>query len=98
VGDEGGFAPNLRSNIEALDTILEAMNKTGYKIGSEILLGLDAASSEFFKNGKYDLEGEGKKFIPRNSSSTCSPAGRSSTRSSPSRTAWPKAIGTAGSC
>jgi enolase len=64
VGDEGGFAPNLRSNIEALDTILEAVNTTGYKIGSEILLGLDAASSEFFKNGQYDLEGEGKIYTP----------------------------------
>ncbi len=64
VGDEGGFAPNLRSNVEALDTILEAINKTGYKIGSEILLGLDAASSEFFKNGHYDLEGEGKVYTP----------------------------------
>ncbi len=62
VGDEGGFAPNLRSNIEALDTILEAISKTGYKIGSEILLGLDAASSEFYKNGKYDLAGEGKQY------------------------------------
>ncbi|SFS14898.1 enolase [Dyella sp. OK004] len=64
VGDEGGFAPNLRSNIEALDTILEAVNKSGYKIGSEILLGLDVASSEFFKDGKYDLEGEGKVYTP----------------------------------
>jgi enolase len=64
VGDEGGFAPNLRSNIEALDTILEAVNKTGYKVGSEILLGLDVASSEFFKGGKYDLEGEGKVYTP----------------------------------
>ena len=64
VGDEGGFAPNLRSNIEALDTILEAVGKTGYKIGSDILLGLDVASSEFFKDGKYDLEGEGKVFTP----------------------------------
>jgi enolase len=64
VGDEGGFAPNLRSNVEALDTILEAVNKTGFKIGSDILLGLDVASSEFFKNGKYDLEGEGKVYEP----------------------------------
>jgi enolase len=64
VGDEGGFAPNLRSNVEALDTILEAVNKSGFKIGSEILLGLDVASSEFFKNGKYDLEGEGKVYDP----------------------------------
>ena len=64
VGDEGGFAPNLRSNIEALDTIMEAVGKAGYKVGSEILLGLDVASSEFFKNGKYDLEGEGKAYAP----------------------------------
>ena len=64
VGDEGGFAPNLRSNIEALDTILEAVNKSGYKVGSDILLGLDVASSEFFKDGKYDLEGEGKAYTP----------------------------------
>ena len=64
VGDEGGFAPNLRSNIEALDTILEAVNKSGYKVGSDILLGLDVASSEFFKDGKYDLEGEGKVYAP----------------------------------
>ena len=64
VGDEGGFAPNLRSNVEALDTILEAVNTTGFKIGSDILLGLDVASSEFFKNGKYDLEGEGKAYGP----------------------------------
>ena len=62
VGDEGGFAPNLRSNVEALDTILEAIHTTGYKIGGEILLGLDAAASEFYKNGKYDLAGEGKKY------------------------------------
>ncbi|MGE7136319.1 phosphopyruvate hydratase [Luteibacter sp. NPDC031894] len=64
VGDEGGFAPNLKSNVEALDTILEAVEKAGYKIGSDILLGLDVASSEFFKDGKYDLEGEGKVFTP----------------------------------
>ncbi|MBB3226906.1 enolase [Luteibacter sp. Sphag1AF] len=64
VGDEGGFAPNLRSNVEALDTILEAVNLAGYKVGSDILLGLDVASTEFFKDGKYDLEGEGKKYSP----------------------------------
>jgi enolase len=62
VGDEGGFAPNLRSNVEAIDTILEAIGKTGYKVGSEILLGLDAASSEFYRDGKYDLAGEGKQY------------------------------------
>ncbi|HZX80444.1 MAG TPA: phosphopyruvate hydratase [Lysobacter sp.] len=64
VGDEGGFAPDLRSNEEALETILEAIGKAGYKAGEDILLGLDVASSEFFENGKYNLTGEGKRLTP----------------------------------
>src|SRR5690606_37585919 len=62
VGDEGGFAPDLRSNEEALETILEAIGKAGYKAGDDILLGLDVASSEFYENGKYHLTGEGKRL------------------------------------
>ncbi len=62
VGDEGGFAPDFRSNVEALDTILEAIGKAGYKAGEDVLLGLDVASSEFFENGKYHLMGEGKRL------------------------------------
>jgi enolase len=62
VGDEGGFAPDLRSNAEALDTILEAIGKAGYRAGEDVLLGLDVASSEFFENGKYNLTGEGKRL------------------------------------
>ncbi|HEY4555243.1 MAG TPA: phosphopyruvate hydratase [Lysobacter sp.] len=62
VGDEGGFAPDLRSNEEALETILEAIGRAGYKAGEDILLGLDVASSEFFENGKYHLTGEGKRL------------------------------------
>jgi len=62
VGDEGGFAPDLRSNEEALETILEAIGKAGYKAGEDVLLGLDVASSEFFDNGKYHLTGEGKRL------------------------------------
>ncbi|OUM98963.1 MAG: phosphopyruvate hydratase [Paenibacillaceae bacterium ZCTH02-B3] len=62
VGDEGGFAPNLRSNEEAITTILEAIEKAGYKPGSDVYLGLDVASTEFFKDGKYHLEGEGRSF------------------------------------
>ena len=61
VGDEGGFAPNLKSNEEAIQVILEAIEKAGYKPGQEVFLGLDAAASEFFENGVYDLKGEGKK-------------------------------------
>ena len=60
VGDEGGFAPNLKSTETALDFILQAIEAAGYKPGEEIALCLDAASSEFFKDGKYHLEGEGK--------------------------------------
>ncbi len=59
VGDEGGFAPNLKSNEEALSTIIEAIEKAGYKPGDDIMLALDTASSEFYKDGKYDLAGEG---------------------------------------
>jgi enolase len=62
VGDEGGFAPDLRSNAEALDTILEAIGKAGYTAGEDVLLGLDVASSEFYDNGKYNLTGEGKRL------------------------------------
>jgi enolase len=62
VGDEGGFAPNLPSNRAALDTIMEAIGKAGFKAGDDILLGLDVASSEFYKNGVYDLESEGRQF------------------------------------
>jgi enolase len=58
VGDEGGFAPNLKSNEEALEVIMEAVEKAGYKPGSDILLALDVASSELFKDGVYTLENE----------------------------------------
>lgn len=62
VGDEGGFAPNLPSNEAALEVILAAIEKAGYKPGIDISLGLDLASSEFYKNGVYDLASEGKHF------------------------------------
>jgi enolase len=62
VGDEGGFAPDLKSNEEALQTIAEAVEKAGYELGRDIYLGLDVASSEFFANGAYTLESEHRKF------------------------------------
>ncbi len=62
VGDEGGFAPDLRSNVEALDTILEAIGRAGCRAGEDVLLGLDVASSEFHDNGKYHLVGENKRL------------------------------------
>ena len=61
VGDEGGFAPNLKSNEEALEVIMEAIVKAGYKPGEDILLALDVASSELFKDGVYTLENETQK-------------------------------------
>jgi len=62
VGDEGGFAPDLRSNEEAIEVILEAIEHAGFKAGTDIFLGLDAASSEFFEDGRYLLASEGKSF------------------------------------
>jgi enolase len=62
VGDEGGFAPNLPSNEEALRLLIEAIERAGYKPGDEIALALDVASTEFYENGAYDLAGEGKRY------------------------------------
>jgi enolase len=59
VGDEGGFAPNLKSNREAIELVLAAIEAAGYRPGEDIAIALDPASSEFYKNGKYVLEGEG---------------------------------------
>ena len=60
IGDEGGFAPNLNSTRDALDFIMKSIEKAGYKPGQDIYLALDCASSEYFKDGKYELKGEGK--------------------------------------
>ncbi|AVP54914.1 phosphopyruvate hydratase [Clostridium tetani] len=65
VGDEGGFAPNLNSNEEAIQVIVEAIEKAGYKPGVEIFIALDPASSEIFEDGKYNLKGEGKVLTPQ---------------------------------
>ena len=62
VGDEGGFAPDLKSNEEALEVIIEAINNAGYTPGRDIFIGIDAASSEFYKNGTYNLISEGLKL------------------------------------
>jgi enolase len=62
VGDEGGFAPNLPNNEAALQLIMRAIEAAGYRPGSDVAIGLDCASSEFFKDGKYDIESEGRKL------------------------------------
>ncbi len=64
VGDEGGFAPGLQSAKEALDFVVKAIEKAGFKPGEDMFIALDPASSEFYKDGVYDLEGEGKKLSP----------------------------------
>ncbi|XUY28043.1 phosphopyruvate hydratase [Agrobacterium sp. rho-8.1] len=64
VGDEGGFAPGLKSAPEALDFIMKSVEKAGYKPGDDVALALDCASTEFFKNGKYEMEGEGRTLEP----------------------------------
>ncbi|MCL4165320.1 UNVERIFIED_CONTAM: hypothetical protein GTU68_019845, partial [Idotea baltica] len=65
VGDEGGFAPNLESTDAAIGFVMKAIETAGYKPGEDMYLALDAASTEFFKNGKYELEGEGKSLGPQ---------------------------------
>ena len=62
VGDEGGFAPNLKSADEALTFIVNAIKDAGYKPGEDVVLAIDAASSEFYENGKYEMKGEGKSY------------------------------------
>ncbi len=62
VGDEGGFAPNLKTAEEALQFIVDSISDAGYKPGDDVVLALDAASSEFYKDGKYEMEGEGKSY------------------------------------
>jgi enolase len=64
VGDEGGFAPNLASTEDAIGYVMRAIEKAGYAPGDEVALAIDAASTEFFKNGKYNLAGEGKVLSP----------------------------------
>jgi enolase len=98
VGDEGGFAPDLPSAEAALDFIITAVEKAGYRMGDDVGIALDCAATEFFHDGAYRYEGEGKTFATRkNRRATCS-ASRPATRSCRSRTAWPRTTGTAGRC
>ena len=100
VGDEGGFAPNLKSNDEALEVVLEAITQAGYKPGEQIGIALDPASSEFFADGKYVFKKSDKS--QRTSEQMVRVLGELgaaiSGHSSPSKTAWRKTTGTAGRC
>ena len=95
VGDEGGFAPNLPSAEAALDFVVKAIETAGFKPGQDIAIGLDAAASEFFKDGAYHYEGEGKvRSIQQQAEYLAELA--APIRSSASRTAMPNTTGTAG--
>ncbi len=96
VGDEGGFAPNIPSADDALEFVMNAIGKAGYKAGEDVMLALDCASTEFFKNGKYVYEGEGKTRYAPPSRRSISPTSSRAIRSSPSRTACRKTTWTAG--
>ena len=99
VGDEGGFAPELKSNEQALEVLIKAIKKAGYKPGKDIFIALDPASSEFYVKSS-------KKYVFKKSDKSRKSAdadgrllrglGATSTRSSASRTAWPKTTGPAG--
>ena len=95
VGDEGGFAPAFKKNADAVENILKAIEKAGYKPGKDIAIALDGAASSIFEDGVYNLRTEGRK-IGAADMVRCTTTGSSTTRSSPSRTAWPRTTGTAG--
>jgi enolase len=98
VGDEGGFAPDLPSNEEALKLVMQAIEQAGYKPGEDIVLALDCASTEFYSAEKqrYTLESTGDSADQRRRWWPCGPTGPSATPSSASRTAWPRTTGRAG--
>ncbi len=98
VGDEGGFAPNLPSNEAAVSVLLEAIERAGRAPGTEIAIALDAASSEFYRDGMYQLAGEGRSLSGADFAAYLDRSGHPVSRSCPSRTAWPKTTGTAGTC
>ncbi len=97
VGDEGGFAPDLSSNEAAIEVILDAIGKAGFKVGHDIYLGLDVAASEFYQGRALSSPGRGPHARRRRHDRPATTAGSRNIRSSRSRTAWPRTIGTAGS-
>ena len=99
VGDEGGFAPNLKSNDEALEVMLEAITQAGYKPGEDIGICLDPAASEFYHGRQVRLqEVRQERAHLRADGRVLGRLGAPVSASSPSKTAWPKTTGPAGSC
>lgn len=88
----------MASHEAAIQLILKAITEAGYEPGTQIALGLDCASSEFYRDGKYTLAGEGGISLSSQEFTNLLATGATSTRSSRSRTAWPKTTGKAGSC
>ena len=95
VGDEGGFAPALRTAEEALDFVDDGLERTGYRPGTDIGLVMDPASSEFFRDGMYEYAGEGVRRTPSENADYLAKL-IDATRSCPSRTRWPRTTWTAG--
>ena len=95
MGDEGGFRAQPQLNREALGFVMKAIEKAGYKPGDEIYLALDCAATEYFKDGKYHLAGEGKRSTRGEMAAYLADLS-AAIRSSRSRTAWPRTTGTAG--
>jgi enolase len=94
LGDEGGFAPSLPTNAAALDLIAEAVQAAGFTLGTDIVLAMDVAATEFYKDGAYVFEGSPKSTDEM--INVLREARRRRTRSSPSRTRWPRRTGPAG--
>jgi enolase len=92
---KAAFAPNLSSATEALDVILQAIEAAGYKPGKDVMLALDCASTEFFKNGRYAMEGEGKTLSPSDMAKFLADLA-GAILSSRSRMGWPRMTGMAG--
>ena len=97
VGDEGGFAPRVKSNAEAIELLLEAITKAGYKTGSQVALALDVASSEFYDDGKYVFKkSDGQSRSREQYGAACTKTGCASIRSFPSKMVLPRTTGKAG--
>ena len=96
VGDEGGFAPDIKSAEAALDLVVQAIEKAGYKPGGDVMLALDPAASEFFKDGDYVYGGEGKTRSQEAAGRLSRQPDQDAIRSSPSKTAWPRTTSRAG--
>ena len=96
MGDEGGFAPDLPSNESAVELLVEAIERAGRVLGDEMAIALDPATSELWRDGHYELAGEGRTLGAEELAAYFGDLVGALSRSSPSRTGWPRRTGTAG--